>query len=353
MVEALIFLTISVVTYFGVGRYRDWSRGRLLDVPNERSSHVEPTPRGAGLVIVLVCLFGGLIAYLLSGKFPYVIMIAGGAGLGLVGWLDDLYSLPKTLKFSAHVMAAIFLIVNLGFFDYFIFGPYIVFLWLFGVLLTLLWVVGVINSFNLMDGIDGIAGTQAFVASLAWAAFGLVTQSSTVITLSLLVAGSSFAFLFYNWHPARVFSGDIGSTFLGFVFAALPVIAVYESRGDRGFILLFAASVIWPFIVDTSFTFVRRVFTVGLRVFEPHRTHVYQLAVASGRSHDRVALGYALLSLLLSVMAVSVLIWPGIGYMALQLSLVATTVAILVTYFVSVRGAGKLDPIDRSKISSV
>lgn len=321
-------------------------------MPNERSSHIVPTLRGAGSVVVLVCLTGGLVAYFVTGEFPFVIMVAGGAGLGLVGWLDDLYSLPKTLKFSAHIIAAIFLVFSLGFFDYFVVGPYVVFLWLFGLVLTLLWVVGVINTFNLMDGIDGIAGTQAFVASLAWAAFGLVTQSPTITTVSLLVAGSSFAFLFYNWHPARVFSGDIGSTYLGFAFAALPLIAIHESRVHRGLIFLFAASVIWPFIVDTLFTFARRVISVGLSVFEPHRTHIYQLAVASGRSHDLVALGYALLSLLLSVMAVSALIWPGIGPLVLQFSLAATTVAILITYIVS-RGTGKRDPIDHSRASSI
>lgn len=308
-----------------------------MDVPNERSSHSVPVPRGSGLVIAAVCLSGFLAAYIISGEYPYLVFLCGGAAISLIGWLDDLYSMPRTARLLVQTIAALYVIYSLGFFDYVSIGSHDLFLGLPGIVFTLIWFIWVINAFNFMDGIDGIAGTQALIAALAWGAFGFMTGSQGIILISVMVAGASAAFLYHNWQPAKVFMGDVGSTFLGFIFAVLPLFALYESRLPRGFVPLFAAAVLWPFVFDTVFTFIRRLLTVKSEVFNPHRTHIYQLLVATGRPHQKVTIIYGFITFVLALAAVIIIALDIKVAILIPGLLFAASVVLIYGFFISAK----------------
>ena len=167
---------------------------------------------------------------------------------------------------------------------------------------ALLWMVGMTNVFNFMDGIDGLAGLQAVVAGAAWAIVGWQIDSILVLWFGLLILVSVMGFLAHNWSPAKIFMGDVGSAFMGFIFAFLPLLAISETpsvliQGMGGRLLLFSVLVLWPFIGDAGLTLVRRTLN-GERVWAPHRSHLYQRLVIIGWSHARVTLLYGAWALL-------------------------------------------------------
>lgn len=167
-----------------------------------------------------------------------------------------------------------------------------------------LWVVWLTNAYNFMDGIDGIAGLQAVVAGVGWLAAGIVLQQETIWFYGGILAFSGFGFLIQNWQPAKIFMGDVGSAFLGYTFAVLPVLAVGRSEKTFGQLFITAAALLWLFIFDTVFTFCRRALDAE-KVWKPHRTHIYQRLVARGFSHRRVAAVYAALTTLTGIFAVA------------------------------------------------
>jgi UDP-N-acetylmuramyl pentapeptide phosphotransferase/UDP-N-acetylglucosamine-1-phosphate transferase len=156
-----------------------------------------------------------------------------------------------------------------------------------------LWMVALTNAYNFMDGIDGIAGIQAIVAGLGWVVIGAIAGLADAVVLGLLLTAGVAGFLVYNWPPARVFMGDAGSGFLGFSFAAIPLIA--PEHGPH--LLLSAALLTWPFLFDTSFTLIRRV-RRRENIFAAHRTHLYQRLTVTGLSHARVTALYGVLGVL-------------------------------------------------------
>ena len=244
----------------------------VLDHPNERSSHSVPTPRGGGIAIVLITLGGS--AFWMTPRFAVVAVAA--LAIAVVSFIDDLHPLPATLRLGVQIAAALpvaLLFVPL------VWAP-----------LALLWIVGLTNAYNFMDGIDGIAGGQAVVAGLGWALLGMLTQQPLVATVGLLTAGSSAGFLTHNWQPARIFMGDVGSAFLGFLFASLAVMAWPNLRLVAAGVL-----VVWPFVLDAGVTFVRRALR-GERLMEAHRSHVYQRLNQRGLSHGAVASIYIALA---------------------------------------------------------
>jgi Fuc2NAc and GlcNAc transferase len=168
-------------------------------------------------------------------------------------------------------------------------------------LLTVAWIGTLTNAYNFMDGIDGIAGAQALVGGIGWTAVGLLAGVPDVAALGLMLAAASCGFLLHNWHPAKVFMGDAGSGFFGFLFAALPLLP----PSGHVPMLWCAVLLMWPFLFDFGFTLLRRA-RRGENVLSPHRSHIYQRLVLTGRSHSHVALVYAALALLGAVAAVSV-----------------------------------------------
>ena len=293
MLDVLGFgLAAFLLSYMGVAGVRRWAeRRQLLDIPNERSSHVRPTPRGGGLVIVILSTAGIIFAWLRDPTASPTALIAYLVGAWLiagVSWLDDLRSLPNRVRFAAHSLGAVVVVLGVGYWgvvDLPLLGT--VSLGWLGLIITLLWIVGLTNAYNFMDGIDGIAGGQAVVAGIGWAALGYLINQPLIGLMGVLLAAASLGFLGHNWPPARIFMGDVGSAFLGFTFAALPVSAAQQNPR----LAVAGVLLVWPFVFDATFTFLRRLRN-GENVFAAHRSHLYQRLVIAGYRHRTVTLLY-------------------------------------------------------------
>lgn len=261
----------------GLIRRRAIARG-LLDLPNARSSHAAPTPRGGGLAIVVVVLAAVAIAAgigRLAAPIAFALLICGSLVAG-VGYLDDARGLRAAPRLIAHFGASVAIVATLSLTGIFAELPPIV-----AALLLVVGLVWSLNLFNFMDGIDGIAAAQAAFVSLASAglAAAQLDPIPRLIVLPLATAGACIGFLGWNWPPARIFMGDVGSGFLGFWLAALAL--VFHQAG----VLVIWTSVILgsAFIADTTVTLLRRL-ARRERLHEAHRSHAYQhLARRFGR----------------------------------------------------------------------
>jgi UDP-N-acetylmuramyl pentapeptide phosphotransferase/UDP-N-acetylglucosamine-1-phosphate transferase len=255
-------------------------RGAVLDQPNARSSHTVPTPRGAGIALVgaVLAIWFGLTA---AGRVERILLVIAVAALvlAIVSWIDDLKGLSPSVRLAAQVLAVAAWMATSP--------PGAVFQgWLPPMLdraaAGLLWVWS-INLFNFMDGIDGIAGSEAAAIGVGLVLFASAgaTRDPDLALLAASIAAAALGFLVWNWSPARIFMGDVGSVPLGYLL---------------GFLLLGAASagawriaLILPlyFLADATITLLRRLLR-GERVWQAHREHFYQQAVRRGLSHSAV-----------------------------------------------------------------
>ena len=295
----LAFLTLMILAYAGVAWIRRLALQRaILDHPNERSSHSIPTPRGGGLAIVALVILT-VIAFGLVNGFTRqsLAFILSGVLLALLGWQDDVRTLSAKIRFPIQFAAIAIAMLGMGYFDSVtipLFGVW--HLGWFGIPITFFWILGLINAYNFMDGIDGIGGGVALAAGLGWmvlsSSFGGF-ENPLAFWFALAIAATSLGFLGHNWSPARIFMGDVGSTFLGFSFAVLPLMSA--SRG--GDALMFGAAILWTFIMDAGITFLRRA-AKREDVFAAHRTHLYQRLVISGVKVATVSALFIVLTLL-------------------------------------------------------
>ena len=304
-----------MATWLGVELFRQWSVKReFLDVPNERSSHSSPTPRGGGLVIVLTCLIGYVLIWLVFDVPFSAGYFAGAALVATVSWIDDLVSLAFWKRLLAHFVAAGFLVADVGVWNEvaiplssstLTLGPVI------GAIVTVGWVVWLLNLYNFMDGIDGIAGTQALVAGAGWAAVAMILKQPGLLLFSAVFSAASLGFLIHNWPPAKIFMGDVGSAFLGFTLAALPLLAQPKAGAWQAVLPLIGVAFVWLFFFDTVFTLVRRIIK-GERFWEAHRGHIYQRMVIDGLSHRFVTVFYGTAAAILSALTVLFVQFGGI-----------------------------------------
>jgi Fuc2NAc and GlcNAc transferase len=262
-----------------------WARTRgLLDVPNARSSHRNPTPRVGGVAMV-AAVFMGLGAARVPGcpSMPHVAALAAGSlAIASISLVDDVHSLPALWRLAGHTAVAVGMVIALGsrqddvVVDAFRgLAP----------LILVVWITGFVNAYNFMDGVDGLAGGLAVVSCIGWAFVGILAGSASLTTPAVVVGTVSAVFLYFNWQPARIFMGDTGSAFLGFVFAVMPLIDPSPGRLVAG--ALFA----WPVIFDTGLTLTWRL-AHGENLLTAHRTHLYQRLTATGFSHGRVTVLY-------------------------------------------------------------
>jgi Fuc2NAc and GlcNAc transferase len=286
------------------------SSAGMLDVPNGRSLHTAPKPRGGGLSIVVIATMGALGHAAASGQGePIAPLLAGGLLIAAVGLRDDIRAMAIRYRLVVHALAAIIALGHYGWWRSIALpGDAMLELGWLGAVLTFLWITGMTNAYNFMDGIDGIAGGQALVGGLAWAALGTLTGSSQVALFGALIAGSSAGFLRLNWAPARIFMGDVGSTFLGYAFAVMPlVVAAGDARGPW-----IAVLVAGPIVFDATFTILRRIVRRE-NILRAHRSHLYQRLVVAGHAHASVSAVYMALALILSVLACVIWIAPEPG----------------------------------------
>lgn len=271
-------------------------RVHLIDTPNERSSHALPTPRGGGLAIAAASVTA-LIALTVLGEIGADLTIAlalGGTAIAVVGLLDDRAPLAASIRLSVHFGAAIAAVLYFGGLPELSFGSRQVSLGWLGTPLAVIAIVWSINLFNFMDGIDGIAVSEASFIFTAGAACSAPLLSSDAVPYSALVMGAaSLGFLRWNWPPARIFMGDVGSGFLGFTIAVLALAAMREN-GAALYVWITLGAV---FFVDATITLARR-FLRRERVHEAHRSHAYQCLARRWGGHRPVTVAVLLINLL-------------------------------------------------------
>lgn len=296
-ITAGILIVAFVLAFAGIRFFIAWSRRReILDVPNERSSHTKPVPVGAGAVTAPITLLALVTYQVITGGGILWGFYIGAFLVAVVGWWDDIRELPPPVRITVHVLAALSAVALVGHWEQIQvplagaleIGPV-------GYVLTVVWIVGLTNAYNFMDGVDGIAGAQAVSGSIGWILTGYFLGLELVIVLSLLILLTNAAFLFFNRSPARVFLGDAGSGFLGYSFAVMPLLALYDPGGKpwQALFPLIAVACVWPFVFDSIVTFFRRLIH-GEKVWRAHRSHIYQLMVIAGMSHTFVACFYGI-----------------------------------------------------------
>jgi len=344
-------LTALVASAMLSARLISWAAARgAVDIPNARSSHSRATPRGGGLAIVAVTAVAGTVACVLH---PESIRPVGGVlvpalVIAAVSWLDDVSSLPNRIRFAVHLGCAIAAVAVLGPVQRVDLGS-------FGTLgfgaaawpLTLLWIVGLTNAFNFMDGIDGIAGITAALSAAALAAAAAAFQSPAVGGVAAACALASCGFLTCNWQPARIFMGDVGSAFCGFVLAVLPL-AFPASAVPTA--VAVAAAALWPFILDTAFTIVRRL-RRRENIFQAHRSHLYQRLVIAGWSHRAVSMLYGALSAVAAACAVVPLVapeWRAAADVGAAITIGLGTLLLAALVIVAEREGPRVGPASRS-----
>ncbi|MGR9091494.1 MAG: MraY family glycosyltransferase [Gammaproteobacteria bacterium] len=294
-------MTLALLVFcatFGSGVISTWlveryaRHRRLLDHPSERGLHDQATPRGGGAAILLT-VSGALIVlhgFGLAGWFGTPLLIAVGIAYGALGWLDDHSSLPIVPRLLAQfVFASVFVAANgAG-----LLAPVTAMIdlpdWL-GLFIVVVAIAGFVNLFNFMDGADGYAGGVTVAATASGAVIAGLTGDHDTLLATLAIAGAATGFLVWNWQPARIFMGDVGSYFLGFQFCALTAHDVLAGRGAWVWIILLA-----PFITDGVLTLGRRVWRRE-RFWRAHRAHAYQVLILSGLSHARVCVAITTLT---------------------------------------------------------
>ena len=276
---------------------RNARRLGLLDVPNERSSHVSTTPLGGGIGIVAGVAAG--VIYLAAVGIPLDrnlgVLLAGAAVLAALGVVDDRRSVPARYRLAVQLVVAVAVVALIGGVDRLPLPPPLDLpIGWFGLPLAVVWLVTVTNFYNFMDGIDGLAGGQGF-ASCAGVIIGIWSLGAE--ELAVVLAAACLGFLLLNSPPARIFLGDSGSYSLGFAIAGLPLLAPEFGRP----MALFAVAVgLTLFLLDPLETLVRLA-RAGRRIGVAHRAHSYQALAPTRDRHRRVAVALVLIGLVLSL----------------------------------------------------
>ncbi|HUQ26397.1 MAG TPA: glycosyl transferase [Burkholderiales bacterium] len=247
-----------------------------LDLPNSRSLHAQPVPRVGGVGVL-----AALAVAAAAGFVPFGLLLALAFALGAVSFVDDLHRLPTGVRLAAHLAASAAIV-------WYILSP----MQLLELSLIILGVAWITNLYNFMDGSDGLAGGMSIAGFGAYAIAASLTGDGPIALTAAAIVGASAAFLAFNFPPARIFLGDVGSIPLGFLAGALGVIGWRNDDWPLWFPLLAFA----PFIGDATLTLLKRLLRRE-RVWHAHREHYYQRMVRMGLGHRRTALiAYALMA---------------------------------------------------------
>ena len=295
--SVLIFsFLVAVLSWILTAWLRRYALSRsLMDVPNARSSHSQPTPRGGGMAIVAAFLFALCIAFSMGmgvqTEYFYALSSAG-ALIAVLGFLDDHGHIAARWRLLGHFTAAAWVLFWLnGLPPVQVFGHIVDLGWL-GYLLASLYLVWLLNLYNFMDGIDGIASVEAISVCLGGALMYGFLGHLNMLLLPLLLAAAVAGFLFWNFPPARIFMGDAGSGFLGVVLGILSLQAAWTDASLLwGWLILLGV-----FIVDATFTLFRRLLRRD-KVYEAHRSHAYQYASRHFSRHLPVTLAVVAINL--------------------------------------------------------
>lgn len=330
MLIFLAFLVSILLSWVLTSQVRQYVLSQdLLDIPNDRSSHTVPTPRGGGIAIVIVLLLSGAATLFLPQAPIQVLtcLLLATLAFSLLGWQDDKHDLPASARFMIQLLIA-------GFASGWLIwanapGLPVSFALIAVLLISTLWIVWMANLYNFMDGIDGISAVESLIlgatTSYWFASLGAISMAIVCIA----VAGASVGFLRWNWSPAKIFMGDVGSLALGAFFAIIAIIGVTGLNIPiLAFLILYAV-----YLTDSGVTLFYRMIKRE-KWWQAHRSHFYQRAVQSGFSHAQVSLSVMVLNIIFALLA-SLLI---MGMVKASIAIVVTmTILILLMFLVNSR----------------
>jgi len=315
-------VALAGLTAWLTARIRSYALARgMQDVPNERSSHTTPTPRGGGASIVAVSLISlaGIAVWTRDWRWP-VALGGGGIVVAMTGWLDDVRGLQARTRLLAHFGAAGISLAVIR--DQLVIPlpPHLLVVGGIALVLAALYLVWSINSYNFMDGIDGIAASECCTVVIVLGPLAEHAGQRSLALFCAVLASACLGFLALNWQPARIFMGDVCSGFLGFLLALMGL------WGQASGSVPLTATLILTgvFVVDATYTLFRRLLA-GERVYQAHRDHAYQHATQCGWSHARVSAAVIAINLAwlgpLAILATARPEWGwpllGLGYVPL------------------------------------
>lgn len=294
-------------------------RKNILDIPNERSSHKIPTPRGGGLSFVILFSASTLIMGMNNAiNLNLTMALLGGILVALVGYMDDLHKINPICRILVHFSAACWAsywlkglpILDLGTWQFALNNS--------GYILAIVSIMWLINLYNFMDGIDGLAGTQALFATISAVLILSFLQDNQVMWLLAILGASIAGFTALNWPPAKIFMGDVGSGYLGYIFA---VFALYTTNAHI-LPVYFWVIIFVIFICDATFTLLFRACR-GKKWYSAHRDHAYQKLVLRGVTHQKVTL---------SILLINMIFILPIAFIALQWRTYAFTIIMILIF---------------------
>ncbi len=305
-------------------------------MPNERSSHTTPTPHGGGVAIVFAYV-PALALLFVMGSITwalFTVLAVGGAAVAVLGFVDDRFGVAPPLRLVVHLAAGAWTLWWLGGLPPLVVGERVVELGWSGFVLGSIGVAWTLNAFNFMDGIDGIAASEAsFIVGGAVFICWLVGAPMSMSGAAIVFVASCCGFLVWNWAPAKIFMGDVGSGFLGYVVSSLAIAAGHD-----------APQVLWAwfilggvFCIDATTTLVVRL-SRGEKPWVAHRSHAYQRLARLWRSHARVTSAVLALNLLWLLPCG----WAAAAHPSSALWIALTAVVPLLVTAVAI-GAGSLD----------
>ena len=281
------FITFSL-TYF----YKQWAIKRsILDLPNERSSHLTPTARGGGIAIVVLFYLSLFFLYL-AGNIDKNLFFALIPGLVLAGtgFVDDFRRISPSIRLTAQFLCSGFALYFLGGFDGFFFEN-LRWLWFIIALIGFVWFI---NLFNFLDGSDGYASMEAIsIVLILW----YFTSMDLALLLGFIVGG----FLYWNWPQAKIFMGDVGSTTLGFILIVFGVY-LHNNLQFKFSLWLIITSLFW---FDATITIIRRILNKE-KLSQAHKNHMYQRAIRGGFSHQKTLLSGLIINVFLFIICFAI-----------------------------------------------
>jgi len=302
----MLLLLLSLVAVVAISWYATkWLIGRLsekgiVDVPNERTLHQGAIPRGGGLVIVATLLLSLVVMAALTSRYQFFLsLFAIVSSWSTLSWFDDRFDLSPRLRVASQCVFSIVTIAAFGYVTEIQFSEEsFVSLSVFGMIATFIGIMWLSNLYNFMDGMDGLAASQTIIGAITLGIWFWQYGDQGLAIVCFVLAAASYGFLLWNWQPAKIFMGDVGSVTIGAFFSTLLVIAVSRYQLPViSFVLLF-----WVFVADASATVLHRI-VKREKFWLPHRTHLYQRLATLGVAHNKIVIALIMLMLICSIIA--------------------------------------------------
>ncbi|SYZ73962.1 putative undecaprenyl-phosphate N-acetylglucosaminyl 1-phosphate transferase [Candidatus Zixiibacteriota bacterium] len=311
------------------------SRLSLYDYPGQHKRHKRPTPNLGGIaifvsfwaVIAIIRLagnvaledFGDSLGYILTGAFLIL----------MVGIIDDLKPLAAWPKLLVEIIAGLILYFGGLSIQVLSIPPFgSVELGGFAVVITVLWVVGLSNAINLIDGLDGLAPGVSFIAALTMTIIGFMFHIAAVALFALVLAGTMFSFWLFNRYPARIFLGDCGALFTGYIFAVISLVVPIKSYTLAA--LFLPLLVLGVPLIETVSSFTRRI-AAGKNVMKADRRHIFHYLARAGLEQRQIIVLFYLSGIFFSLVAISMFVFERIAVLTiLLLFMVATFILYLI-----------------------